>query len=226
MKKRIFVNIGFAILLSSFILALSGMAVTAQSYPVGGNKPAPADQIMVLDTTENYLGGCLLTDVSEWKQDTDLNVTMVQFWYNWAQNETTLDFTITKDGEQFLSGTAERGQCDPYQQQWCNANFVIEKTFPSGNYFAKVAKASMCLKPGDTGTVRLYGPVAPVLVEPAINDEQPEVVQEAQKTQPEPVILPIKETNEPECGKGLTTTLVVILIASNLGWLWWVKKIK
>jgi len=86
-----------------------------------------------------------------------LPVTLFQIWYNWEPNETELDFTLTKDGEEFLTGTATRTTCDTYQKNWCNADFVVNQTFPAGTYATKVAKVRQCLVPNGTGVVRLYG---------------------------------------------------------------------
>lgn len=116
-----------------------------------------ANQTLIFDTTPKYIGACSLTDKAEWALDKDLNVTMVQFWFNWKAGETTLDFTITKDGQEFLKGIAKRTNCDTYQNNWCNADYVTDKTFTQGKYSSKISSTRQCLKPGGTGTVRLYG---------------------------------------------------------------------
>ncbi len=139
--------------------------ITAADVSAQGNKneetpvttPA-ATQKLIYDTTSNYIGACSLTDSAAWTLDKDMQVTMVQFWYSWQANETELAFTIYKDGQEFLKGTAKRTNCDTYQKNWCNADYNISKVFPAGSYTSKVGKVSQCLQPGKTGTVRLYGP--------------------------------------------------------------------
>ena len=133
-------------------------ATTAGGSPASAGTAAAASQ-MILDTTNNYLGGCALTDTSTWTSDSDMQVARLQVWYSWNTGETTVAYTLKKDGADFSSGTFTRAECDPYQAQWCNGNFDINREFPAGNYELKVANARMCLKPGATGTVRLYGTV-------------------------------------------------------------------
>ncbi|MFA5746576.1 MAG: cohesin domain-containing protein [Candidatus Paceibacterota bacterium] len=124
----------------------------------GSSAAAPAAaQKLIYDTTSNYIGACSLTDSAAWTFDKDMQVSMVQFWYNWQAGETDLDFTIYKDGQEFIKGTAKRTGCDTYQKNWCNADYNVSKVFPAGSYTSKVSKASQCLQPGKTGTVRFYG---------------------------------------------------------------------
>jgi hypothetical protein len=131
----------------------------SETEPVANEPTVPQNaQELLFDTTPKYIGACSLTDKASWVLDKDLNVTMVQFWYNWSAGETILDFTITKGGQEFVKGSAKRSSCDPYQRSWCNASFSVNKVFPKGSYASKVSAAKQCLKPGGTGTVRLYGP--------------------------------------------------------------------
>lgn len=129
------------------------------------SKSLAADK-MVFDSTNNYLGACQLTDKSQWTLTEDLNVTVFEVWYNWNQGETELPVTITKDGVGFASFVATRTSCDPYQGQWCNADFAINKLFPKGTYSTKIPNARQCLKPGGTGAVRIY--IADTGVSPSI----------------------------------------------------------
>ena len=116
---------------------------------------AAADKL-VFDSTDHYLGACALTDKSEWELKEDIDVTTFQVWYNWAQGETELPVEIFKDGELFAEFIATRGGCDPYQTQWCNADFKINKLFPKGKYTTQIPNKRQCLKPGGTGAIRLY----------------------------------------------------------------------
>jgi hypothetical protein len=141
----------FIIIAVLALLAMVPSAVLAQT-----NDTATVE-VMVFDSTNNYLGACSYTDSSQWTLTQDLQVTKFQLWYYWQSGETTLPVTVTKDGAEFASFTATRGACDPYQASWCNADYAINKTFPAGTYTTKIATAYQCLKPGGTGTVRLYG---------------------------------------------------------------------
>ena len=50
-----------------------------------------------------------------------------------------------------------RADCDPYQGNWCNGNQKISKEFPVGSYVLTLPSKKMCLEPGKTGAVRIYG---------------------------------------------------------------------
>ncbi len=115
-----------------------------------------AAETIVFDSTDNYLGGCSYTSTSEWTLSEDVAVTKIQLWYYWQAGETELPVTVTKGGQPFATYTATRGACDPYQTSWCNADYDINKTFPSGTYATSIPTNYQCLKPGSTGTVRLY----------------------------------------------------------------------
>ncbi|MFA5134540.1 MAG: hypothetical protein WC505_01995 [Patescibacteria group bacterium] len=136
------------ILLGLAAILLVPSAVYGQADPT---------EVKVFDSTDNYLGGCSLTDTSTWTLTKALEVTTIQLWYHWQAGETELPVTITKDGEAFASFTAIRAACDPYQASWCNADYATSMTFPAGTYTTTIPSASQCLKPGGTGTVRLYG---------------------------------------------------------------------
>ena len=125
-------------------------------------RSAFAADSLIFDSSDNYLGACSLTDKSEWELTKDLDVTTFQIWYSWNQGETTLPVTVLKDGEAFATFEATRASCDPYQQQWCNADYAINKTLPKGTYSTEIPTARQCLKPGYTGVVRLYGAEAAV----------------------------------------------------------------
>jgi len=115
-----------------------------------------AAETMTFDSTDHYLGGCQLTNKSEWQLAQEIKVTKFQVWYNWSQGETELPVKVYKEGELFAEFTAVRAECDPYQHQWCNADYKIDKVFPAGKYSTEIANSRQCLKPGGTGTIRLY----------------------------------------------------------------------
>jgi hypothetical protein len=115
-----------------------------------------AAEVQVFDSTDHYLGGCQLTNKSEWALKEEVPVSKFQVWYNWNQGETELPVKLFKEGTLFAEFTATRADCDPYQHSWCNADFVINKTFPSGKYSTEIPNSRQCLKPGGTGAIRLY----------------------------------------------------------------------
>ncbi|MFA5052059.1 MAG: hypothetical protein WC544_03300 [Patescibacteria group bacterium] len=117
-------------------------------------------ETMVFDSTDGYIGACSYTATSTWTLTQDMDISTFQMWYYWQAGETELPITVTKDGAEFAVFTATRTSCDPYQTSWCNADFAINKTFPAGTYTTTIPNAYQCLKPGGTGTVRLYSMAA------------------------------------------------------------------
>jgi hypothetical protein len=115
-----------------------------------------AAETMVFDSTNNYLGACQLTDKSEWELKEDLAITKFEVWYSWNQGETALPVKLFLNGQKFAEFEATRGNCDPYQKQWCNADYQINKLFQKGKYTTEIPNARQCLKPGGTGAIRLY----------------------------------------------------------------------
>jgi len=135
-------------LVFSLLLVFSGLAT-----PVLAEEEPP----MIFDTGKGYLGGCCLTDKTTWTLDEDLEIKLFQIWYNWDANEREVGFTVKKDGEEFLTGTATRSGCDIYQKNWCNGDLKVDKVFPKGNYELTVDKRKQCSIPDGNGTIRLYG---------------------------------------------------------------------
>jgi hypothetical protein len=121
-----------------------------------------ATEVQFFDSTNNYLGACQLTNKSEWELTEDAQVTKFEVWYSWNQGETTLPVKLFFDGEKFAEFEATRAACDPYQKQWCNADYQITKLFPKGKYTTEIPNSRQCLKPGGTGAIRLYKEEAPV----------------------------------------------------------------
>lgn len=155
---------------------------------------------LIFDSSDHYLGGCQLTNKAEWESTSDLNVSKFQIWYNWNQGESSISVTVSKDGSEFAKFEAKRSQCDPYQHQWCNADFQINKIFPKGKYTVEIPESRMCLKPGETGTVRLYANT---------ND--------AKKEEPKPTVTPALAvtTSQPgKCSCGQSTIIVTALVTS------------
>jgi hypothetical protein len=130
-------------------------AAPAQNQPA--TTAGMTSDAMFLDTGNNYLGGCSLTGTSKFTLDKPAQVSLLQVWYNWGAGESVITYTLEKDGSTFAGGSMIRADCDPYQGNWCNGNQAINKEFPAGSYTLTVSSAKMCLKPGATGIVRLYG---------------------------------------------------------------------
>ena len=138
-----------------------------------GNNAAGASDVLILDTSNHYTGGCGQTDTSKWTLNSDTQVTVFEVWHNWNSGEQTITFSIKKDGTDFASGTLYRAACDTYQKNWCNADLRINKVFPKGSYIATIPSARMCKDNNGNGVVRLYGPNAVTQTTTATPTTQP-----------------------------------------------------
>lgn len=143
-----------------------------------------AADVLVFDSTNNYLGGCQLTNKSEWDLKEDINVTTFQVWYNWNQGEEKLPVKLFKDQIPFAEFEATRSSCDPYQKQWCNADFTINKLLPKGKYSTEIPNFRQCLKPGGTGAIRLYKNSDAVKKEEPSPTPTPSLIPESNTLQP------------------------------------------
>lgn len=112
---------------------------------------------IIFETDPGYIGACSLTGTAKFTLGKAMQVSLLQVWYNWAAGESVITYTLEKDGGQFAAGSMVRADCDPYQGNWCNGNQAINKEFPAGSYELTLSNAKMCLEPGKTGAVRLYG---------------------------------------------------------------------
>ncbi len=138
-----------------------------------GNNAAGAGDALILDTSNHYTGGCGQTDTSKWNLDSDTQVNVFEVWHNWNSGEQTITFSIKKDGADYASGTLYRTACDPYQKNWCNADFRINKVFPKGTYLATIPSGRACKDNNGNGVVRLYGPNAATPTTTATPTTQP-----------------------------------------------------
>ncbi len=177
---------------------------------------AKAAEELVFDSTNNYLGACQLTDKSEWELDKDLQVSKFQIWYNWDRGETELPVTVYAGGVEFAKFTATRSACDPYQSQWCNADFEINKLFPKGKYSTVIPKSKQCLKPRGTGAVRLYSGVS----EKTVPTTVPTVVPTLTPTTAPKAVLPVSvaenKTVSGWCNQCLVTAVTSSVVTSLL----------
>jgi len=187
MKKIIMLVFFFA-----FLLVVSGQVKAAET--------------LVFDSTDHYLGGCQLTDKSEWELKEDLNITKFEVWYNWEQGESTLPVKLFYNGEKLAEFEATRSQCDPYQKQWCNADYEINKLFRKGKYTTEIPNKRQCLKPGGTGAIRLY-----------TDDTSAPTVIEQKKDQVNPPVVAANQLVNCSCSqKTIVVTTVVTSVISSL----------
>lgn len=179
-----------------------------------GQAAAQESEVQIFDSTDHYLGACQQTDKAEWTLDKDLEVTTFQIWYNWLADEKEFDFVLNKDGDEFIAGTVTRTTCDTYQKNWCNGDLKVDRTFPAGEYSLTIDNPRMCLKPGGTGAIRLYGPAPEPTGEAVVTNSEP-----IPTTEPAMTVAPTVMTTAgtcPESTTGCAAWLLPALGASGI----------
>ena len=141
-------------------------ATTTTATTPATTAEATSDAV-AFETDPGYIGACDLTDTSDFTLTQTIHASLLQVWYNWGSGESTITYTLKKGGADFASGTMVRADCDPYQGNWCNGNYKLTKDFTPGAYQLKVSASKMCLEPGKTGAVRIYGTTSGAAAAPA-----------------------------------------------------------
>lgn len=174
--------------------------------------PVEAAEVMFFDSTNNYLGACQLTNKSEWELTEDAQVTKFEVWYSWNQGETTLPVKLYLNGEKFAEFEATRAACDPYQKQWCNADYQINKLFPKGKYSTEISESRQCLKPGGTGAIRLYKE------DGAQKKEEPQATVQPEAETIKPTLVPAAQVAGCSCNQKtiILTTVITSLVTSSV----------
>lgn len=117
----------------------------------------PPGAVVVFDSTDKYVGECGHTGTASFAIPEEINATIVQAWHDFGEGENEIPLTMYFEGAQIAGGTALRADCAPSVAQWCNANFNLNTVLAKGNYSVELGGGKMCLKPGHTGMVRIYG---------------------------------------------------------------------
>ncbi len=107
---------------------------------------------------------CQFTQYSRFELTETSTVASVVVWYHWQAEETRTPFSvITSNQDVIFSGMLSRGQCDPFQRQWCHAEANVGETLTDGTYAIKVPKVQVCQNQESQGQgfVRLYAGSGP-----------------------------------------------------------------
>ena len=180
-----------------------------------------AVETLFFDSTDHYLGACQLTNKSEWQLNQKEMVTKFEVWYSWNQGETELPVKLYKDGQLFAEFVTTRGDCDPYQRQWCNADYMINKEFPVGKYSTEISDSRQCLKPGGTGAIRLYKDDDSSTVVPTIAITQTPTMETEPTTIQSKSVISVCGCNQT---KIITSAVITSGVTSLLMWLILKKK--
>lgn len=108
------------------------------------SSPATTKTETVLLQIENK-GGCQFTNIINFQLAQDSHITKWRTWYSWNQDESTIPYTMKKDGQVLYQGQLTRQDCDPYQKQWCQASDLnFAKDLAKGNYEINVTNQKIC----------------------------------------------------------------------------------
>ncbi len=88
---------------------------------------------------------CGYTRWSQFKLNQSIVIGKLFVWYHWRNNENYVAFTIlNRSNQQVAQGVFKRGDCDPYQTQWCNAETILNIKLPAGEYAVQVKYPRIC----------------------------------------------------------------------------------
>ena len=102
---------------------------------------------------------CSQTGTSQFTLTQSASVTHWGVWYYWSSGETSVPATVKQGSTTVFSGNLTRASCDPYQTSWCDADGVVNATWPAGAYTVTITSAHMCMNSGSSnqGFVYIYG---------------------------------------------------------------------
>ena len=133
--------------LCALIPAFVAMAATSAAFA--------AEQIF-----ENWnKAACEVTDTATLTIDGPAHLDAIELWYHWGADESAVDYTVAFNGQQLGSGTLERGECDPQQQDWCIARAEPGAELVAGSYTFQTKQAQICqnAESGGQGFIRGFG---------------------------------------------------------------------
>lgn len=122
---------------------------TARSQTVG---TLPAGAVPTTLYNNFNPNACALTSSTSFQLSKDAYVARLEVWYQWAQNETGVNYTVSTGGTTVGQGAMTRSACDPIQPAWCVADAPIFATWPPSTYTVTLTKAQMCQNAQSSGT--------------------------------------------------------------------------
>jgi len=88
---------------------------------------------------------CGYTRWSQFKLNRSTVIGKLFVWYHWRNNENNVAFNIiNRSNQQVAQGNFKRGDCDPFQTQWCNAETILNIQLPAGEYAVQVSQPRIC----------------------------------------------------------------------------------
>jgi hypothetical protein len=145
-----------------FLAVLAGSLVwAALAAPVALGQPdsrgGPSHSRKVFDNGNT--AACEMTDTAAFRLENPVRVDRIELWYRWHHREESVSYTISRHGKTLRSGVLTRGDCDPYQENWCNAVDRFDLRLDEGKYVVRTERPRVCQNAGSdgNGVVRVYG---------------------------------------------------------------------
>ncbi len=109
---------------------------------IGGMEHKPSLPIKLVDNWNT--SACETTANAEFNLDQPILVNRIELWYRWHAREESVGYTLAKDGHQLHSGALHRGDCDPYQENWCVAIDEPDLRLNPGGYYLRTDRPHIC----------------------------------------------------------------------------------
>lgn len=87
---------------------------------------------------------CSLTDTAEFKLSERSPIHNIRTWYNWRSNETSVIYKMFQRNVLIYKGSLTKGQCDPYQKNWCQGTVSVQLLLNAGAYRIEAASPRIC----------------------------------------------------------------------------------
>jgi hypothetical protein len=105
------------------------------------------------------IDACELTDTAVFTIDRPVRIEQFDVWYRWRSREESVAYSLSQNGQTLRNGVLVRGDCDPYQEKWCNATDRFNLRLAPGTYAIRTERARVCQNQGSNGIgfVKVYG---------------------------------------------------------------------
>lgn len=105
------------------------------------------------------IDACEMTDTAMFTLDRPLHIEQFDVWYRWRNRETSVAYSLSQDGRTLRNGVLVRGDCDPYQERWCNATERFSLRLAPGTYVIRTQRPRVCQNEGSNGIgfVKVWG---------------------------------------------------------------------
>jgi hypothetical protein len=111
----------------------------------------------VFDNGNTY--ACEMTNTAVFTLDRPVRTDRIEVWYQWHSHERSLKYKLSKDGHALLSGVMTKGNCDPYQTEWCVAADGLDLLLRPGTYLIQTEHPHICQNAASDGNgiVKVFG---------------------------------------------------------------------